>query len=47
VPFVLAHIGHWYMWILYAVPAFVVLGATLASAASQRRAKRQAPAERD
>jgi hypothetical protein len=36
----LAHLGHWYMWILYAVPAFIVFGATAHSAWAQRKARR-------
>jgi hypothetical protein len=43
VPLLLAHIGHWYMWLLYALPAFIVLGATLHSARAQRKARRQGP----
>ncbi len=41
VPLILAHVGHWYMWILYAVPALIVLVATVGSALSQRKAKRE------
>lgn len=40
-PLLLAHVGHWYMWILYAFPALIVFGATLVSARSQRKAKRE------
>jgi hypothetical protein len=41
VPLLLAHLGHWYMWLLYALPAFIVLGATLHSARTQRKARRE------
>ncbi|MDT7582384.1 MAG: hypothetical protein QOK35_3700 [Pseudonocardiales bacterium] len=50
VTFLYANLGHWYMWILYAVPALIVLVATLGSALSQRRARRDqtaAPRYRD
>jgi hypothetical protein len=41
VPLLLAHIGHWYMWLVYALPALIVLVATVHSARVQRKAKRQ------
>jgi hypothetical protein len=41
VPFLLAHLGHWYMWFLYALPAIIVLVATVHSARAQRKARRQ------
>jgi ABC-type multidrug transport system permease subunit len=49
-PLPLAHIGHWWMWILYAVPALIVFAATVHSALAQRRARRDgrpAPRYRD
>lgn len=36
-PFVLAHAGHWLVWVLYAVPALIVLAATINSVLAQRR----------
>jgi hypothetical protein len=36
----LAHVGHWWGYLLYAVPALIVLGATIQSFFAQRRARR-------
>ncbi len=36
----LAHVGHWWGYLLYAVPALIVLGATIQSFIAQRRARR-------
>jgi hypothetical protein len=41
----LAHIGHWYMWALYAVPMLVVIGASLHALIDQRREHRARQAE--
>jgi hypothetical protein len=35
----IAHAGHWFLWILYAVPVFVVVGSIINST---RRARREA-----
>jgi len=37
----LAHVGHWYMWILYLVPVLVVLGASVRALIEQRREDRE------
>jgi hypothetical protein len=37
----LAHIGHWYMWVLYAVPVLVVIGASVHALITQRREDRE------
>jgi hypothetical protein len=37
---VLAHAGHWALWVLYAVPVVIVLVATLHSLIQQRRQDR-------
>lgn len=39
-----AHVGHWYIWILYAVPALIVVAATVHSVLAQRRARRRGEA---
>jgi len=33
----LAHAGHWAIWVLYAVPVLIVLGATAKAFVDQRR----------
>jgi hypothetical protein len=33
----LAHLGHWYLWIPYAIPVVVVLAASLHAFRQQRR----------
>jgi hypothetical protein len=33
----LAHLGHWYLWIPYAIPVVVVLGASVHALRQQRR----------
>jgi len=38
----IAHAGHWFFWILYAVPVIVVLGSIVTS---MRRERREAAAE--
>jgi hypothetical protein len=41
----LAHVGHWYMWLLYAVPVLVVIAASLHALLDQRREDRRREAE--
>ena len=36
----LAHLGHWYLWIPYAIPVVVVLAASLHAFRQQRREDR-------
>jgi hypothetical protein len=36
----LAHLGHWYLWIPYVIPVFVVLAASLHAFRQQRREDR-------
>jgi len=38
----IAHAGHWFLWVLYAVPVIVVLGSIFTS---MRRERREAAAE--
>ena len=38
----LAHVGHWWMWILYLVPVLVVLAASVRALVEQRREDREA-----
>jgi len=40
---VLAHTGHWAMWVLYAAPVIVVLAATAKAFIDARREGRQDP----
>jgi hypothetical protein len=43
----LAHVGHWYMWVLYLVPVLIVLVASARALLEQRREDRgRAAAER-
>jgi hypothetical protein len=37
----LAHLGHWYLWIPYVIPVFVVLAASLHAFRAQRREDRE------
>jgi heme exporter protein D len=37
----LAHLGHWYLWIPYAIPVIVVLGASIHALRQQRREDRE------
>ncbi len=37
----LAHLGHWYLWIPYAIPVVVVLAASLHAFRQQRREDRE------
>jgi hypothetical protein len=41
----LAHIGHWYMWLLYAVPVLVVIAASLHALIDQHREDRERDVE--
>jgi cytochrome c-type biogenesis protein CcmH/NrfF len=34
---VLAHAGHWLIWVLYAVPVLIVVGSIVLSIVRQRR----------
>jgi len=36
----LAHVGHWYLWVPYAIPVVIVLGASLRAFRQQRREDR-------
>jgi hypothetical protein len=43
----LAHLGHWYLWVPYAVPVLIVLAASFRAFRQQRRDDRaQEQAER-
>jgi heme exporter protein D len=37
----LAHLGHWYLWIPYAIPVVVVLAASIHALRQQRREDRE------
>jgi hypothetical protein len=37
----LAHLGHWYMWVLYLVPVLIVLAASIHALIGQRREDRE------
>jgi len=37
----LAHAGHWALWVLYAVPVVVVLGATTQAFIRERRERKE------
>ena len=39
----IAHTGHWAIWVLYSVPVVVVLAATLKAFLDQRRENRESP----
>jgi len=41
----LAHVGHWWMWVLYLVPVLVVLAASARALIEQRREDRERGAE--
>jgi hypothetical protein len=36
----IAHVGHWYLWVPYMVPVVIVLGASLRAFRQQRREDR-------
>ena len=38
-----AHAGHWIIWILYAVPVLIVLGSIVLSVVRQRREREAKP----
>ena len=38
-----AHAGHWIIWILYAVPVLIVLGSIVLSVVRQRRGREAKP----
>jgi hypothetical protein len=38
---VLAHAGHWALWVLYLVPVVIVLAATARAFVSERRSRAQ------
>jgi hypothetical protein len=33
----IAHVGHWYLWVPYAIPVAIVLGASFRAYRQQRR----------
>jgi hypothetical protein len=37
VPQLVAHAGHWLLWVLYAVPVLIVVGSIVLSIIRQRR----------
>ncbi len=41
----LAHAGHWTLWVLYLVPVFIVLAASARAMIQQRRESRDGEAE--
>jgi hypothetical protein len=43
----LAHLGHWYLWIPYAIPVVVVLAASIHAIREQRREDRRLGADRE
>jgi hypothetical protein len=36
----IAHVGHWYLWVPYAIPVAIVLGASYRAFRQQRREDR-------
>jgi hypothetical protein len=36
----IAHVGHWYLWVPYVIPVVIVLGASLRAFRQQRRENR-------
>ena len=36
----IAHVGHWALWVLYAIPIVIVLGSIAVSVARERRERR-------
>jgi hypothetical protein len=40
---ILAHVGHWYLWVPYAIPVVIVLAASLRAFRQQRRKDRLEP----
>ena len=45
--FVVAHAGHWAIWILYAVPVLIVIGSIGVSVVRQRRENAEADESTD
>jgi cytochrome c-type biogenesis protein CcmH/NrfF len=43
----IAHVGHWAVWILYAVPIAIVLASILISVRRERRQRRAEPSIED
>jgi hypothetical protein len=43
----LAHVGHWYFWPLYALPVLIVLWSVVATTIRERRASRKEETRRD
>jgi hypothetical protein len=41
----LAHVGHWWVWILYLFPVLIVLGASARALIEQRREDRASETE--
>jgi hypothetical protein len=37
----LAHLGHWYLWVPYAIPVLIVLAASFHAFRQQRREDRE------
>jgi hypothetical protein len=37
----LAHVGHWWTWVIYAVPVLIVLAASAQALLQQRREDRE------
>ena len=42
-PPILAHVGHWYLWMPYAIPVVIVLAASFRAFRQQRREDRSKP----
>jgi len=40
---ILAHVGHWYLWVPYLIPVLIVLGASYRAFRQQRREDRLEP----
>ena len=40
---ILAHVGHWYLWVPYVIPVVIVLAASFRAFRQQRREDRLAP----
>ena len=40
-PVPLAHLGHWYLWVPYAIPVIIVLAASIHAFRQQRREDRE------
>jgi len=41
----IAHLGHWWIWVLYLVPVLIVLAASARALLEQRREDRERGAE--